>query len=64
MKPVKEYEIEVREELSRVITIKAESLGDAIDHVVEQYKKGEIVLSAEDFVGKTIDAVSKDKNVR
>ncbi len=52
----KAFDIEIREELSRTVTVQAMNLADAIDQVVEQYKKGEIVLDAEDFVGKTIDA--------
>ena len=52
----KDFDIEIREELSRTVTVKAETLGDAINQVMDQYKRGEIVLDAEDFVGKTIDA--------
>ena len=47
-----EYEIEVREVLSRTEKIKAECLGDAIDEMMERYEKGEIVLDAEDFDGQ------------
>lgn len=53
---MKDFDIVIREELARTVTVKAETLGDAIDHVMEMYKKGEIVLDAEDFVGKTIEA--------
>ena len=53
---MKDFDIVIREELARTVTVKAETLGDAIDHVMEKYKKGEIVLDAEDFVGKTIEA--------
>ena len=49
----KNFDIEIREELSRTVTVKAETLGDAINQVMDQYKRGEIVLDAEDFVGKT-----------
>ena len=52
----KDFDIEIREELSRTVTVKAETLGDAINQVMDQYKRGEIVLDAEDFVGKTTDA--------
>ena len=53
----KDYEIEIKEELARVIKVKAESLGDAIEEVMEKYDKGEIVLDAQDFVGKEIKSL-------
>ena len=60
----KDFDIEIREELSRTVTVKAETLGDAINQVMDQYKIGEIVLDAEDFVGKTIDAAPTQQNTR
>ena len=53
----KDYEIEIKEELARVIKVKAESLGDAIEEVMEKYDRGEIVLDAQDFVGKEIKSL-------
>ena len=53
----KDYEIDIKEELARVIKVKAESLGDAIEEVMEKYDKGEIVLDAQDFVGKEIKSL-------
>ena len=43
------FPIEIREVLSRVENIQAETLGDAIDKAMELYKKSEVVLDAEDF---------------
>lgn len=43
------FPIEIREVLSRVENIEAETLGDAIDKAMERYKHSEIVLDAEDF---------------
>ena len=43
------FSIEIREVLSRVENIEAETLGDAIDKAMELYKKSEVVLDAEDF---------------
>ena len=43
------FSIEIREVLSRVESIEAETLGDAIDKAMELYKKSEVVLDAEDF---------------
>lgn len=59
MTRLREFDIEVSELLSRTVKVKAESLGDAIDQVMEKYKKGEIVLDAEDFVGKRIEEKKK-----
>ena len=64
MAQMKEFDIEIREELSRTVTVEAETLGDAIDQVMGMYKHGEIVLDAEDFVGKTIDAAPTPQNAR
>lgn len=52
---LKDFEIEIKEELARVVTVKAETLGEAIDRVINRYKKGEIVLDAEDFKGHTVE---------
>lgn len=43
------FPIEIREVLSRVENIEAETLGDAIDKAMELYKKSEVVLDAGDF---------------
>lgn len=43
------FPIEIREVLSRVENIEAETLGDAIDKAMELYKRSEVVLDAEDF---------------
>ena len=50
-KEVRDYEVEVKETLSRVESIHAESLEDAIDKVMDKYHAQEIILDAEDFVG-------------
>lgn len=49
----KEYEIEIKEILSRVQTIEAESLDDAINKAMEMYYAQEIILDAEDM--KSVD---------
>ena len=64
MAQMKEFDIEIREELSRTVTVEAETLGDAIDQVMGMYKNGEFVLDAEDFVGKTIVAAPTQQNAR
>ena len=59
MAKLKEFDIEVSELLSRTVKVKAETLGDAINQVMDKYKMGEIVLDAGDFVGKTIEEKRK-----
>lgn len=39
------YQVEIKQTLSRIVTIEAESIYDAIDIVDEQYERDEIVLS-------------------
>lgn len=51
----KEYAVEIREILSRVEKVTAPSLGEAIDKVMEQYYKTEIVLYSEDFKEVTFE---------
>lgn len=53
----REFQIEIKEELARVMTVKAKTIGEAIEQVMEKYKKGEIVLDADDFVGREINSV-------
>jgi nitrogen fixation protein len=42
-------EIEIREELSKVVYVNAESLEEAIYKVHDMYYSGQIVLNSEDF---------------
>lgn len=46
---LKEYEVEIKEILSRIEKIEAGSLGEAIDKAMEKYYAQEIVLDAEDM---------------
>lgn len=48
-----EFQIEIREILSRVENVKAENLGDAIDLAMEMYNDEQIVLNSEDYQGVT-----------
>ena len=47
----REFDIEIREILSRVENIKADTLGDAIDKAMEMYERSEVVLNADDYKG-------------
>lgn len=46
-----EFQIEIKELLSRVETVKAETLMEAVDIVMNRYYAQEIVLDAEDLKG-------------
>ena len=46
-----EFQIEIKELLSRVETVRAETLMEAVDIVMNRYYAQEIVLDAEDFKG-------------
>lgn len=41
MDKCKEFDIEIREELSRTVTVKAETIGEAIEQVMDQYKRAQ-----------------------
>lgn len=47
------FYIEIKELLSRVETVKAETLSEAIEIIIDRYYAQEIVLDAEDF--KVVD---------
>jgi hypothetical protein len=49
------YEIEVKEELSRIVKVKADNLADAVSKVEEMYKSCAIVLDEDDFKGVKIE---------
>ena len=51
MNKLREYEIEIKEELSKVVKINAESLLEAIDMVIDKYYKSDIILDADDYKG-------------
>lgn len=61
-KEVRDYEVEVKEVLSRIETVNADSLEDAIDIVMDKYHAQEIVLDAEDFVGVDFLPSEEEKN--
>ena len=61
-KEVRNYEVEVKEVLSRIETIHAESIDNAIDKVMDKYHAQEIVLGAEDFVGVDFLPSEEEKN--
>lgn len=52
------YRIEVKEVLSRVVEIEANSIDDAVDKVEEMYRNEDIVLDYSDFVRIDFDLES------
>lgn len=57
-----EFEIEIKEELSRVEKIKAETLGEAIDKVMDMYYSEKVVLDAENMKGVNFTPVENEKS--
>lgn len=55
----KEFDIEIKEVLSRVETVKAESLDDAINKAMDMYYSEQIVLDAEDMKGVDFFAIQR-----
>lgn len=47
----KEFDVEIKEVLSRVQRVKAESLDDAINKAMDMYYSEKIVLGSEDMKG-------------
>ena len=56
----KEYDVEIKEVLSRIERVKAESLDDAINKAIDMYYSEEIVLSAVDMKGVDFLPCSKE----
>jgi hypothetical protein len=56
------YKVEIKETLSKIITIKATSKEEAIDKVEDRYRKCEIVLGGDDCVAYDIDVLVSDEN--
>jgi len=58
---VQDFQIEIKEELVRVETIRAESIEDAIDKAEELYYGQEIILDAEDMKDISFQSVRQKK---
>lgn len=54
------FDIEIKEELSRVEHIEADTLDEAIDKVMELYDKQQIILDAEDMKGVDFQPMEKE----
>lgn len=50
---VKSFQIEITENLNKIIEIKADSVESALETVRELYKKEKVVLTSEDFLEVT-----------
>lgn len=46
--------IKITEKLVRVVSVTADSVEEAKEKVNDMYRAGEIVLTAEDFIGYTV----------
>ena len=56
-----EFQIEISETLSRIVSVKANDINEAIQKVREQYQQSDIVLDSEDFI--TVDFNEIDNSV-
>ena len=54
-----EFDVEIKEVLSRVQKVKAESLDDAINKAMDMYYAEQIVLGAEDMKGVILHLSAK-----
>lgn len=52
---MKKFKISITETLQRVVEVYADNLSDAFEKVDESYRLEEIVLTADDYVGYTLD---------
>ena len=57
----KGFDIEIKEVLSRVETVKAESLDEAINKAMDMYYSEKIVLDAEDMKGVDFSPYSEEQ---
>ena len=57
----KEFDIEIKEVLSRVETVRAESLDEAINKAMDMYYAEQIVLGAEDMKGVDFAPISESQ---
>lgn len=55
------YDIEIKEVLSRIETIRADSLGEAIDKAMDMYYGQHIILASEDMKGVDFSPYFKEK---
>jgi len=51
---MKTYEVKITEIMERVVTIEAKSKAEAEEKVYEKYRKGEIVLMPDDYIGAKV----------
>lgn len=57
----KEFDVEIKEVLSRVQRVKAESLDDAINIAMDMYYSEKIVLGSEDMKGVGFSLYNEEK---
>lgn len=55
-----EFRIEIKEYLSRIVKIEADSVDEAIAEASKRYKEGGIVLDERDFVIKEIQPLAEE----
>ena len=54
VKPMQKYQVEINENLSRIIEVEAENENDAVSKIKELYKQEKIVLDSNDYLDTEI----------
>lgn len=61
---MKEFQIEIKEELSRVVTVNADTVENAMNKAMELYYGQKIILDAEDMKGVEFQPKQPEKHKR
>lgn len=61
---MKEYQVQIKETLSKIVTVEAESSSQAKALVERQWKNGDHVLDADHFQGVTFTAPARQDRER
>ncbi len=57
---MKEFKVEITETLSKIITIKANTLEEALESVTKMYEQEKIILDSDNFIEKEIKLVEDE----
>ena len=60
---MKEFEVEVRETLIKIVTVEAMTEEDAIEFVTYDYNNAELVLDSDDFFDVDFNVVNNDTTI-
>ena len=55
VKPMPKYQVEINENLSRIIEVEAENESDAVSKIKDLYRQEKIVLDSNDYLDTEIE---------